>query len=199
MRAGVILAGGKSVRFQTDKALSLFRGKPLIFWVAMVLSEVTDELVLSVASQKDGNKCVSAVGQNVKIAVDSLTGFGPIAGLLSSFSISCGDYVAVAPCDAPFVKPALYELLFEMASGKDGAVPKIGKNYEPLIAVYRRKAMLDAIKKTLAEGKRRPVNAYEYMDIAVVSEKEIRKIDSTLSSFININTRGELQHFEKIE
>jgi molybdopterin-guanine dinucleotide biosynthesis protein A len=197
MRTGIILAGGKSTRFRTDKALALLDGKPLVRWVAEALSGVTDELVISVASRKDGNRYASAIGRGVKIAVDSSAGIGPIAGLLSSFSISSGDYVAVAPCDAPFIKPALYELLFEMVKGKDGAVPKIGENYEPLIAVYRRIAMLDALKKVLSEGKSRPVNAYRYIDIAAVSEKEIRKIDSTLGSFINVNTKEDLRRFAR--
>ena len=43
---GVILAGGKSSRFGTNKALSLFRGERLIERLACALRQVTDHMLM---------------------------------------------------------------------------------------------------------------------------------------------------------
>jgi molybdopterin-guanine dinucleotide biosynthesis protein A len=197
-RTGVILAGGKSTRFGGNKAFVEFREKPLIYWVAQTLSQVTGELVLSIASAEDAAKYLDAVGLDAKIAVDFSAEMGPIAGLLSSFSIANGDYVAVAPCDTPFVKPSFYEMLFSRAEGKDGAVVKIGKYYEPLLAVYRRKPMIKAIKKVLSDNKKRPIQTYKYLDLVVVKESEVKRIDPALRSLVNINTISELRRYAQL-
>lgn len=198
MKSGVVLAGGKSLRFGKDKALVQFEGKPLVIWVMEVIDEVVDEVILSLSSDAEVSKYLYAVGDNIKIVKDAKSDLGPISGLLSSFREAKGEYVAVAPCDSPFIMAELYKLLFEKADGHDGAVPYINNFWEPLHAVYNRETFIIALEKALSQGKNRPTDAYFYLDIEKVMQKEVEIADAKNLSFVNINTRKELQKAVKI-
>jgi molybdopterin-guanine dinucleotide biosynthesis protein A len=189
LRSGIILAGGKSSRMgkEIDKGLMDFSGKPLIVWVLEILSPVVDELIISLSEGKK-SEYLEIINVNVKVVEDIYPNIGPLGGLLSSFSKASGDYIAVAPCDSPFIVPKFYPLLFELAKDHDGAVPKLGKYYEPLHAVYKRKSTYHAMKKAFKIGKLKPIDAYQYLNLTFASEKHLGLIDPNLTSFTNINT-----------
>jgi molybdopterin-guanine dinucleotide biosynthesis protein A len=196
MRSAVLLAGGRSSRIGKEKALIPFRGKPLIQWVLDVLQEVADEIVVSV-SPSPTEELIETVGTGVVIARDERSGMGPMEGLLSSFHRARGEYVAVAPCDAPFVTVELFDLLFEMADGTGGAVPTVGEHYEPLIAVYRCAPFLDALKRTIGEGRSKPIDTYPLLDLRFVEEAEIARLDLPVDPFTNINLLKDLEKVNK--
>jgi molybdopterin-guanine dinucleotide biosynthesis protein A len=198
MKSAVILAGGKSTRMGFDKRKAKFRGKSLIYWSYKALKEIVDEVILSVAYDGEIPELESDFGKRVIIVGDDKPDMGPIYGILTSFKKVQNEYVAVIPCDSPFIKTELYIKLFELAQGFDGAVPMINEYWEPLHAVYRREAMLQAIDKTFAEGKRSISNTYKYMRIKELSENEIKDFDPMLLSFININSKKDLEVASKI-
>ena len=198
VKSGVVLAGGKSSRFGKDKALIQLQGKPLVEWVMEVIDKVVDEVILSLSSGPENYNFVGGFGKNIRIVIDAKPGFGPISGLYSSFKEAKGDYVAVAPCDSPFVKPELYTLLFNKAEGHDGAVPFINNFWEPLHAVYRRKPFIVGLEKALSAGKNRPVDIYHHLNIKKVNQEEVKAVDAEALSFININKRDDLLKAEKI-
>jgi molybdopterin-guanine dinucleotide biosynthesis protein A len=192
MRSGVILAGGKSSRMGIDKCTILFCGKPLIFWSYSNIKELVDEIILSVSKDKDTEPLIRLLGEDILFAEDEKPNIGPLSGLYSSIKKAKGDYIAVIPCDSPLVKIELYNRLFEIAKGSEGAVPKVGGYYEPLHGVYKRDAMLKAIEKVFEEGRKRPKDTYEYLDIIELTEEEIKTFDPDLHSFFNINSFADL-------
>jgi molybdopterin-guanine dinucleotide biosynthesis protein A len=195
VRSGIILAGGKSQRMgqKVEKGLLEFHGKPLIGWMLDILEPVVDEIIISVSKGKS-SEYIEQIGnyKDMKMVEDIYHGIGPIGGLLSSFSEASGEYIAVAPCDSPFIVPELYPLLFELAQDHDGAVPKLGGYFEPLHAVYKQRTSFDAFTKTLEACKFKPIDAYEYLDLCLAVEDNIIPIDAELRSFININTQLDL-------
>lgn len=188
MRSAVILAGGKSSRFGRDKGLARLGGKPLVRRVADGLRPVVDETIISISSRNGQQAYRSRPPPHARFVEDRFADIGPLGGLITAFEEAGGEYVAVAPCDAPFIKPALYGMLFELAQGTDGAVPVVGGYFEPLNAVYRRQGMLPAMKRALAEGLTKPVDAYRHLDILAVGERSLRRADPGLESFVNLNT-----------
>ncbi|UCE36619.1 MAG: molybdenum cofactor guanylyltransferase [Thermoplasmata archaeon] len=198
MKSTVVLAGGRSTRYGINKALVQLRGRPLVMWVVMALSEVVDEVILSISSEHDPTKFKEVVGRKVVIVKDVQSDLGPVSGLIPSFSEAKGEYVAVAPCDSPFIKPELYSLLFERAQEHDGAVPFINNFWEPLHAVYKRKTYVQSLKNAQSQGKFRPVDAYANLNIQKVTEEEVRSIDKELFSFFNINSIEDHKKAEKI-
>jgi molybdopterin-guanine dinucleotide biosynthesis protein A len=192
MKSAVILAGGRSTRMGLDKSSVDFRGNPLIYWVYAVFRDVADELIISVSGETDTIPIQRILEGEFKIVRDEKPDLGPISGLQASFTRARGEYVAVAPCDSPFIKRELYLRLFELAIGADGAVPEVNGYWEPIHAVYRRDAMIDAIKKALAEGKTRTKDTYGYLKLTKLEETTIKSFDPELHSFVNINSLADL-------
>ncbi|HLF06599.1 MAG TPA: molybdenum cofactor guanylyltransferase, partial [Thermoplasmata archaeon] len=71
-----------------------------------------------------------------------------------------------------------------------------GGRHEPLHAVYSAQA-LPEWERCLGEGKLRPIQAYERLDIRLVSEEECRATDPDLLSLVNLNTPEELDSWER--
>ena len=198
MRSGVILAGGKSRRMGIDKCTVLFLGKPLIYRPYKVLYEVADEVILSVSISREKLPYIEFFGEEIEMVRDETRDLGPISGMLSSFKRAKGEYVALAPCDSPFLKTELYLKLFEMAEGSDGAVPMVNGYWEPLHGVYKRETMIKAIERVLSEGKSRPIETYRYLDIKALTQDKIEDFDPQLKSFVNINSEKDLAEASSI-
>jgi molybdopterin-guanine dinucleotide biosynthesis protein A len=194
MRSAVLLAGGRSTRIGVEKALVDFRGKPLVQWVLDVLSRVGDEVVASV-STTPSEGLVHALGRSVIIVPDRRPGMGPVEGLISAFGVVRGEYVAVAPTDAPFLQRELFEVLFSRAEGLAGAVPVVNGYYEPLIAVYHRDLYLKALETVSDRGRTKPVDAYPLLDLAFVEDQELLDAGISMDAFVNINLPEEMERY----
>jgi molybdopterin-guanine dinucleotide biosynthesis protein A len=179
-----------------EKALIRFRGRPLVLWPMSVLDKVAQELIISV-SPAPSEGLLETLGPSIIIVKDERHGKGPLHGLFSSFRVANGEYVAVAPCDSPFIEAGLFEMLFSRAEGRGGAVPMVDGYYEPLIAVYHRASFLDALERTIDGGKAKPVDTYPLMDLAFVDQQDILDAGLSLDSFVNFNVTEDLKRYDE--
>lgn len=187
---GVILAGGKSRRFGSDKASALLHGRPLLQWVATALAEVCDRVLV-----------VAAVGQQlpmvqtpavVEVLRDEYEALGPLAGLVAAFTAAPG-LCAVASCDAPLLEPGVFKLLAERMGGAEVACPTVAGRAQPLVALYRGAACLAPFRARLESGDRALRLAVEERQVVYVPEAEIKMADPELRSFRNTNTPEDLR------
>jgi molybdopterin-guanine dinucleotide biosynthesis protein A len=179
-----------------EKGLAVLGGKPLISYVARTLESVADEIVIAVANGKTG-WYQEILGDEYIIAEDTRAGVGPLQGLITALRAANGDSVLVSPCDTPFLKVDLCESIVSLAKKRDGAVPRIGGNFEPLHGVYRRIRCLAAFEEAIEEGGQRPVDAYRMLDLEYVDEDIVRVMDPRLESFWNLNSREDLELAEE--
>jgi molybdopterin-guanine dinucleotide biosynthesis protein A len=177
-----------------DKCMVQFHGKPLMFWSYSVLRGLAEDILFSISTNRDEGPLRENLGEEVRFVRDKEPGLGPLFGLFLSFKEARGEYVAVAPCDAPFIKAELYQRLFQLAEGADAAVPEINGYWEPLHAVYQRKAMLKAIEKAISEGGTRPKDTYKHLEVKKMTQEEVQAFDPDLRSFFNINTLQNLEN-----
>ena len=179
-----------------EKGLAVLGGKPLISHVARTLESVADEIVIAVAKGMSG-RYREVLSEEYKIVEDERAGVGPLEGLVTALSAAKEDSVLVSPCDTPFLKVDLCRSMVSLAKKRDGAVPRIGGNFEPLHGVYRRIKCLAAFEEALEEGRQRPVDAYEMLDLEYIDEDVVRVVDPRLESFWNLNSREELEMAEE--
>ncbi|MGQ0796439.1 MAG: molybdenum cofactor guanylyltransferase [Methanobacteriota archaeon] len=198
MRSGLILAGGASRRFGSPKAFAPFAGRPMIARVADVLQAFVGELVVSVADASRGAEvgrvlqATEGTGRSLtpRIVVDSRRDRGPIEGLSRGLRAARGDPVLVAPCDAPRLVPDLYRLLLDVLSDFDAAVPRLDA-IDPVRAVYRRGPVVDVLER---EGDRveSPSGLVDRLHVAFVGERDLRRVDPDLRSFLDVNAPEDL-------
>lgn len=195
MRAGVILAGGRSTRFgDADKAVADLAGTPMVRRVADRLVSAVDELVVNCRTDQvdDIDAALDELATDVTFAVDPEPDQGPLVGIRTGLAAAATNYAAVVACDMPFVEPSLLSYLFERAVGHDAAVPRLSDGwYQTTQAVYRREAMIGACDRAVDRGERRIVAAFDALDVVEVSEAEVREY-APLETFDNVNTKAEL-------
>lgn len=191
-RTGVIIAGGRSVRFGgKDKTVADLNGKPLIRHTAERLLEATDDLVVN--CRKDQRVVIgeALTGLEPTFAIETKPDRGPVGGMAEGLDAAETDYAAVVAADMPLLDAGLFEYLFERAIGHDAAVPRPGDWFEPLHGVYRPEPMAEACREALMEEDHRIIEPLFSVDYVVVERNDL--VDhGSLSSFESVDTPEDL-------
>jgi len=180
-----ILAGGNSTRMGTDKAFAMLNGRSLLARALGVCRTITSEVWI--------------VGDRKKFAPfapvveDVFPGCGPLAGMHAALRTSRTDLNLVLAVDLPFVSPALLHFLVAQArqNGSMVTVPRAGKGWQPLCAVYRR-IFAGAAETALRAGRYKIDALFEDAVTHAVGEEELRSAGFSPEVFRNLNTPEEL-------
>ena len=186
IRSAIVLAGGKSSRMGTPKALLHFDGEPLIVHVVGALKQIFDDIVV-----------VAAPGQQlpslpVTLVHDDVADQGPVGGICYGLRAARGEIAFVSACDSAFLNLRLIEHLLDHMASYDVVVPYWEDRLQPLHAVYRR-SVLPLLEDQLARGELRPVFLFDKVRTCKVGEEEIRPLDPDGASFFNMNTPADYQ------
>ncbi len=183
---GVIVAGGKSRRFGSDKAAATLRGRPLLQWVRDALAPVVDEIIVVMAA---GQSLPSMhPGIPVTAVEDREPERGPLGGIAAGLAAASSPVCFAASCDAPLLLPAAVEAIVRALGDHDAVLPEVGGFRQPLAAAYRREICLAAAEAALATGTNRITDAFASLDILRLSEDRLVRADPDLRSFRNANT-----------
>lgn len=183
---GVLLAGGRSRRFGSNKALARLGDGQLIERPARILAELFEHRLL-VTNTPELYEFL-----HWPMTPDLTPGGGPLAGIEAALSRAATPYLFVAACDMPDLDRALITHLCTLAPGHDAVIPMTSRGLEPLHGVYAKSA-LPIISATLAAGNRKLQTVLATLKVRTVDEAEMLAVSSTaLQSFSNINTVNDL-------
>ncbi|KGQ21769.1 molybdenum cofactor guanylyltransferase [Thermus filiformis] len=144
MYTGAVLAGGRSRRFGEDKALYVYRGKPLMAWVLESLGGAEERFIVANRPYAFG----------VPVYPDLLPGADSLSGLHTALVHAQNPWVAVAACDLPFLSRAYWDFLYglALASPYPVVVPWNPEGHlEPLMAFYHKDA-LPQVERQIRSG-----------------------------------------------
>jgi molybdopterin-guanine dinucleotide biosynthesis protein A len=183
---GVVIAGGRSVRFGGEKAVAQLGGKPLLLWAAQRLQRNCQ----AVAVNTRPGTATAALAQSAQLPVlHDLPGdaAGPLAGvhagLVWAHSLNARA-LAVSPCDAPLLPDELFERLIG-AAGDGAAMAQTPDGRQPLCALWPLKA-LPTVAAALANGAHPPTwSVLESLGAVPVHFEDA-------SAFANLNTAADL-------
>ena len=194
----LILAGGKSNRMKENKAFMTLGGKPLLSHIVDKVISLTSEIIVVIGKNDDLNKYASLLPSGVKVLKDSMEGIGPLAGMLTGMMSMQSKYALVLPCDTPFIKSKVIAHLLEMAQKSDAVIPRWPNGYiEPLHAIYKVSSTLPIIQNALNKGELFVLDMVKQIDKSVyVDIDEIKKLDTKLTTFFNINSREDFKAAE---
>ena len=143
MRTAVVLAGGRSSRFGSDKALADFGGEPLIARVVRTLRPLFAEVIIAAKDDR-----YARFAPTVRDGSDAQT---PLAGLAAGLRAASFDVVFACAADMPFVADAALIAALEAAL-LDCAMPRHAGVLQPLAALWRRSACLSVCDELLRAG-----------------------------------------------
>lgn len=190
--AGVLLAGGKSSRFGSNKALVSFQGRPLISHAEELLKSLFAETLLVT------NTPEAYTFLEWPMTGDIFPGAGPLAGIHAALKKVKSPQIFVVGCDMPLVQESLVRLLCATSPEWDAVVPKLSKGLEPLCALYRKRS-LAVIEKNLREGNRKLHAFFDQVRTKKIGEEGLRGVDPKLVSFLNINRTTDLEALTNLD
>ncbi len=189
---GIILAGGKSSRFGSNKALARFNGTPLIERVTSALGSVFKNLIIIT------NTPLEYSYLKIPLYQDIIKGMGPVGGIYTGLDVIEDDWAFFCACDMPFINEGLVRYIAGLKGEFDAVVPKVDWKIEPLHALYSKRC-LNAMKDLIDKKEFQTIKAFNNLRVRFVEEKEIKKFDPELKTFLNVNRQDELERIVKLE
>jgi len=188
-----VLAGGESARFGTDKALFLWRGKPLVVYAVEGLRPVVAE-ILVVAKSAGPFEGLRDLG--ARIVLDGRADSNPLWGLMAALGAIRTPWLFLCPCDAPLVRPGLLRALFDAREGARAVVPVWGGAEQPLAALYHRDALETARKIAERDCNPSPRALARALGARLLSEEEVGRWDPEGLSFRDADHTQDLEALE---
>ncbi|WP_181833036.1 molybdenum cofactor guanylyltransferase [Bacillus taeanensis] len=184
---GVILSGGKSVRFQTPKAFAVYNSQYFYERALSVLSSYVHHPIIVSHESLRGRfpKHLSVIEDEGKVK-----GKGPLAGIYSAMKTVQASWYIVLPCDMPLLSEKVIEKLVELIETErevDGIVPIIKGQIQPLVAAYHRRC-LNEIEVLLEAETYAMKRLLDKITVKYVTEKDL---GCNAEQFQNINTQKE--------
>jgi len=181
-----ILAGGRSSRMGSDKALLSFRDQTLLGRTLSLAAKVADKAVIVGPRER-----YAAHGETVE---DIYPGCGPLAGIHAALCATESEWNLVLSVDMPLMTPEFLSWLLEQARGASEliVVPDALGGQQPLCAVYRREVR-PAAEQALQSGDYKVGHLFDRVPTRILSEREIRAASFSPEVFRNVNTAQEYE------
>ena len=183
---GLVLAGGRSVRFGGEKAVALLDGRPLLMWAAERLRTVCTSVAINVRPGTEAEGVAQTHGMRTLYDAPG-DAAGPLAGVKAGLiwaEEQGARTLAVSPCDAPLLPDDLYVRMLERAEG-GAAMAETTDGRQPLCALWP-VAALPVVREALAGGAHPPT-------WQVLERLGARKVSfERPETFANINTTSDL-------
>lgn len=187
---GIVLAGGRSVRFGGEKAVALLEGRPLLEWAAERLGTISATVAINVRTGTEAEAITRALGLPT-LYDEPGDALGPLAGVKAGLIWAeqhGASILAVSPCDAPLLPDDLYVRLLEGANA-GAAMAETRDGRQPLCALWP-VAALAVVREALAGGAHPPT----WQVLERVGARKVFFEDP--EAFANINTRDDLAALE---
>lgn len=189
--AGLLLAGGRSSRFGSDKALAPLRGQLLIERASRPLRRLP---VWAISCKPVGAVADYAAAHGVVMVADGEGApHGPLSGILAGLRWAQAqgrDWLASVPCDAPLLPDDLVPALLEHRGHARAAYAQTSAGPHPLCAVWSIELAGDLAER-LDRGEHPSVR-----DFLTRAGAAAIRFDAD-EAFVNANTRDVLTDLEQ--
>jgi len=187
---GVILAGGESQRFGSQKAFAIYRGKPFFDYAFEALkANVHDIMIVShpKLTERFSHYCASVVEDD-----EDVRGKGPLAGLYTVMNCAQAEWYFILPCDVPKINAEIVQNIITRAKwNHEAIIPIVNGKIQPLIGMYS--AILKSrITQQLLKGNYRMLSLLEKSNVQYIA---YGKGDEEY--FINVNDQRVYKKLEQ--
>jgi molybdopterin-guanine dinucleotide biosynthesis protein A len=185
-----ILAGGKSVRFGESKANAYF-GNQTLMDNSIMIGELISTNILIIKHLQQQFEQIS-----VPIFTDIIQDCGPLGGIYTALENIKTPWLAVLPCDMPFITPEIYEIIFSHR-GENKPVVAVSENgIESLVSIWP-KSLSAELRKFLINKELTTNKILKKLNAVQVSIPE-KFEDYQPEFFMNINYKKDLENLDKL-
>lgn len=190
--AAVVLAGGSSRRFGSDKTRATLHGSALLDRVVAAVEPVVDDVVVIGPWAPEPHRHL----------LEPQPGAGPLSGLAFGLGQVDADRALVLAADHPLLNAELLSALLGALDAEgplrehQAAVPVAGGRPQPLVASYRTSVASDA-EQLLDDGERSLRALLEQIDTRWLEESEWRAADPSGISFLDVDHPEQLERLAR--
>lgn len=181
----VVLAGGRSMRFGTDKAAAQVGGRPLLCRVLEVAAPLVDEVLVVGPWAPPG----------YARTLEPVRHEGPLAGLAWGLASMRATHALVLGCDHPLLEPLLLGHLLAHRHEGDVVVARGPNGAEPLVGVYAT-SLAQAAAELTESGERRLGALLDRCDVEWVDEDVWCRLDPEGRSFLDVDWPEDIDRIE---
>lgn len=190
---GFILAGGKSSRMGTEKALLAVDGKTLIDHAIAQARSISEDILI--AGPKE---TFSAYG---RLVADVYKDCGPLGGIHGALTRTQTDLNLMLSVDTPFITKDFLAYLADAARNNPQAVvtvPRTKDGLQPLCAIYR-KSFLPMAEQALKEGRLKLDALFHPASTHIIdlSSDVMKQRGFSSAMFDNLNTREDYERVKR--
>ena len=182
---GLILLGGKSTRYGSNKAFVEVDGVRLVDRVTRVMKSIFHRVILLTNTPED------YAYLQTPMVEDLIKGLGPMGGIYTGLMTMPDETGFFVACDMPFLSEGLIRHMVDVRDDFDAVVPRMDWMLEPLHALYSKKC-LPVIQEAVEHHQHQIAVCFAGMRVRYVDEEELRLWDPDLRSFFNINKPQDL-------
>jgi molybdopterin-guanine dinucleotide biosynthesis protein A len=186
---GVILAGGKAVRFGGQpKGLERVGGRRILDTLVDRFEAALGHKPLLVANDPDA----PGWRADLRVVPDLRPGLGALTGLYTAVRLGPAPVVVIA-WDMPFVPSGLIQALAEGLAQADACLPRSGgpRGLEPMCAGYG-PACAEPIAAALDAGDLRAIAFHSRIKVGILTAERVRTFGDPSELFFNVNTSEDL-------
>ena len=194
--SGIVLAGGRSSRFGSDKLAAHLDGVPLLDRAVAVLADAAigcTEIVVVLAPGDDRELPEAVI--TVRRAVDPAAHGGPLVGLLAGLEAAREPLVLVVGGDMPTLSPEVLAALVRAltATERSDAAVLIQRGVaRPLPAAFRNGAATQVARRIIGAGERSLVALLRDLATRELAEGEWRGLDPSGDTLRDIDRPEDL-------
>ena len=194
---GIVLAGGRSTRFGSDKLTAIYRGEPLLHHAVHGLAEICGDVVVVISFA--GAQPSLPDAPNIRVVRDAHEAEGPLEGLVAALEDMSTDLAVVAGGDMPDLSKAVLHDMIRIANETPSdAVALQDADADPdgfrsLPAVVRVKPSRDAARSLLRAGERSLRTLLTELDVTVLGEAMWRTLDPNRGTLRDIDEPVDLE------
>lgn len=207
--AGFVLAGGRSSRMGTDKALVEFRGQPLVAHALEILRGAG--LSAAIAGAQPASQPV--LRTFAPLVPDLEPDLGPLAGICAALASTNASWAIFVPVDLPLLPASLVVFLLQqtLTTGASITLCSVDGFVESFPVVLRRQ-LLPLLKSELQAGRGGCFAAFKAAAAKVGESISVLPVDLMVQSgqladprrlpasswFMNLNSAEDLQRAESV-
>lgn len=186
----IVLAGGRSSRFGSDKLAAGLCGVPLLHHAIRAVADICAEVLVVGAPTGLSVELPADIASAIVLDVDAYQ--GPLVALVGAASAATHRSLLIVAGDMPHLEPAVLGRLLAGAHKHQGACLIADGQPQPFPMAAERTALLAHGRELVRTGERRLRALFEHLDLARIPEAEWRTLDPHGRTLRDIDRPGDL-------
>ena len=195
--SALILTGGTSNRFGSDKSEAILQGKTLIDYLISSIPAGVPVVIVGPARDE--------FATTIRVVQDDSPGGGPVAGIAAGLPLIETEYVSVLATDMPYSAALVPLLMKDLSDEVDGAIVVDEEGFQqPFSGIYRTlvlKRALEEIAPVSGQSMRKLLNQLHVTHVKLSADETHLLVDidtpedlikASVDSLARIPTRNEI-------